>query len=140
MSEPAAAPHAAELVEVARIAEPVPDATVSIEDLVLRRARGIAGVLGADVRTAHEDLADLSGAELAYVRERRDWTVDDVDDLDRDARERPPHTQSGAMHGRRIRFCQRLGAGHLGRGQRLGGAVVRVDLAAVRDHLAQRAD
>src|SRR5207342_755219 len=105
--------------------EAVPGDAVEHE-LVLARAGGVAEVLGADVLAAHEHLADLAEWQLAGAV--------DLDDAELHALERAPDAQAGAARRGRERLGERLLSRELGRRQRLGGAVVRVDLAALAEH------
>src|SRR5690606_8956166 len=111
-------PKTTPFLEVARVAQPVPSI-----DLVLPVARWIIEVAGAQVRAAHQDLADLSGGQLL---EAVSGPFLKLRDAQLDALEGPTHAESPALLGHRPRLGQGLPGAVSGGGECLGRAVVRV--------------
>ena len=80
MGHPAAKPKTSQLVQIARVAHPMPDLG-AVGDLRQGVPLGARDVLPRNLRPANDQFADLAGGQLFGHVERRDGTIDDADDF-----------------------------------------------------------
>ncbi len=130
---PAEEPEAALLVEAAEVAHAVPEA-VLVLDLRERRLLGPGVVAPRDDGAADGDLADLARGREEVLRPASDRIVRDLDDLDLDLARGSPDARPEALLGEGARLREDLLAPDRRHGERLGGAVGRVDLRAALEH------
>ena len=129
-----AEPEAVRFVQVAKVADPVPEGAV-VPDLGQRILRFIIVIGGGNHATPDHDLANFANRQLFHLRPIIERAITHLDDLQLDARQRSADT--GAL----ANPAQRPGLGHYFSGadrgyrQGFGGAIGGMNFTICRNNL-----